>query len=80
MLRIARKPSLAVLAAVGGLAAAGSAGAAHDQPGLVLYNGHAGLGASLYQHGQTDHEYVVSASWRPRAAAVTDGTANTLMT
>ena len=78
MLRTALKPSLAVLAAVGGLAAAGSVSAGHDQPGLVLYNGHAGLGASLYQHEQTDPEFVVTASWRPRAAS--DGTSNTLVT
>jgi hypothetical protein len=78
MLRISSKPSLAVLAAIGGLALAASAGAGHDQPGLVLYNGHAGLGASLYEHNQTDPEFLVTASWRPRAAS--DGTSNTLMT
>jgi hypothetical protein len=37
--------------------------------GLVAYNGHAGLGASVYQHNQTDLEFL---------AGVTDGTSNTL--
>jgi len=32
----------------------------------LLYNGHAGLGASVYQHNQTDLEFV-------------DGTSNTIM-
>lgn len=26
--------------------------------GLVIYNGHAGLGASVYQHNQTDLEFL----------------------
>ena len=38
----------------------------------ILYNGHAGLGASVYQHNQTELEFV-------RAAAITDGTSNTIM-
>lgn len=62
MLTIKPKRSLVLLATtVGILAAAGPAGA-------VLYNGHAGLGASVYQHNQTDLEL----------AAVSDGTSNTL--
>ena len=43
------------------LAAAGPAAA-------ILYNGHAGLGSSVYQHNQTDLEFAV------------DGTSNTLQT
>ena len=94
MHRITVKHSLAtlVVAAVGGLAAAGPASAGPDEPGLIVYNGHAGLGASAYQHDQTDHEFLATASWRPRAtsawlgsddrlgAAVTDGTSNTILT
>ena len=61
--------SVAVLAAMAGLlAAAGPANA-------ILYNGHAGLGASVYQHNQTDLEYARS----PQAAGVVDGTSNTMM-
>ena len=37
-----------------------------DQSGVVSYNGHAGLGASVYQHNQTDLEFVK------------DGTSNTI--
>jgi hypothetical protein len=44
---------VAVAAAL--LAAPASAGAA------VVYNGHAGLGASVYQHNQTDLEFVLMA-------------------
>jgi len=61
--------SVAVLAAMAGLlAAAGPANA-------ILYNGHAGLGASVYQHNQADLEYARS----PQAAGVVDGTSNTVM-
>ena len=44
------------------------------QPGMarILYNGHAGLGASVYQHNQTELDFV-------RATAITDGTSNTIM-
>ena len=70
------KRSLATLAAVGAmLAAAAPAGA-------VIYNGHAGLGAS-YQHNQSDLEFLAGSpsgsSDAIRAAAVQDGTSNTLM-
>ena len=40
--------------------------------GVITYNGHAGLGASVYQHNQTELEYV-------RSTAITDGTSNTVM-
>ena len=53
--------SVAVLAAMAGLLAAAVPANA------ILYNGHAGLGASVYQHNQTDLECVV------------DGTSNTVM-
>ena len=60
--------SFAILAAVGAtLAAAAPAGA-------VIYNGHAGLGAS-FQHNQTDLEFLAGSP----SAAVQDGTSNTLM-
>ena len=61
------KHSLAIVA-VGLLAAAGSASAQTHDPGVVVYSGHAGLGASVYQHNQTDLEL-----------GVTDGTSNTIM-
>jgi len=65
------KHSLVTVAVAAGLlAAAGSASAGTHQPGIT-YNGHAGLGASVYQHNQTDHDAV--------AAGVTDGTSNTMM-
>jgi Protein of unknown function (DUF1559) len=73
MFDINLKHSLATVAVAGLLAAAGSASAATHPSGLVAYNGHAGLGASVYQHDQTDLEYVA------RAAGVTDGTSNTIM-
>jgi hypothetical protein len=61
--------SVAVLAAMAGLlTAAGPANA-------ILYNGHAGLGASVYQHNQTDLEYARS----PQGPGVVDGTSNTVM-
>ena len=93
MFGINLRHTLATVAfAAGLLAAAGSASAGTPQSGVVVYNGHAGLGAAAYQHHQTDLEYVVTASWRPRAASawlgsgdalgavVTDGTSNTVMT
>ncbi|HEY6888414.1 MAG TPA: hypothetical protein VI300_11560 [Solirubrobacter sp.] len=60
--------------AIAALAASGSASAATDQD-LIVYNGHAGLGASTYQHNQTDLE------WRTRSLSATgfkDGTSNTI--
>ena len=69
MLGINLKHSLAtVTVAAGLLATAGSASAGAHQPGII-YNGHAGLGASVYQHNQTDLDF----------AGVTDGTSNTMM-
>jgi hypothetical protein len=59
--------------AAGTLAAAGSARA--DAHGLIVYNGHAGLGASVYQHNQSDLEFLACL---PRATGVKDGTSNTL--
>ena len=67
MLGINLKHSLATVAvAAGVLAAAGPASAGTHQAGLITYNGHAGLGASVYQHNQTD-------------LGITDGTSNTIM-
>ena len=72
MLGIDLKRTLAIgsVAAVA-LATAGSASA-------VTYNGHAGLGASAYQHNQTDLEFLAF-SPQTHAAGVTDGTSNTIM-
>ena len=67
MFGINLKHSLAIVA-VGLLAAAGSASARTHESGVVVYNGHAGLGASGYQPNQTDLELGVS-----------DGTSNTIM-
>ena len=91
MLDIKLKHSLVTVAVVAGiLAAAGSASAATHQSGLVSYNGHAGLGSSVYQHNQTDREFLAfspqgpgSDGFRPGSAAapvagVTDGTSNTI--
>jgi len=74
MFDINLKRSLATVAVAAGLlAAAGSASAATHESGLVAYNGHAGLGASVYQHNQTDLEFLAL------AADVTDGTSNTVL-
>ena len=62
-----KHPLATVAVTAGVLAAAGSASAGTHQSGLVVYNGHAGLGASSYQHRGPD------------AASVTDGTSNTIM-
>jgi hypothetical protein len=85
------KHSLATVAVAAGLlAAAGSARAETHQSGVVGYNGHAGLGASVYQHNQTDPEFLAFSPQRPGsegfwlgsndalAAIVTDGTSNTI--
>ena len=64
MLGINLKHSLAILAVTAGvLSAAGPASATNH----ILYNGHAGLGTSVYQHNQTEHDFL------------TDGTSNTIM-
>jgi hypothetical protein len=61
MFDVTLKRSVAALAVTAGLlATAGPAGA-------IVYNGHAGLGSSVYQHNQTDLEHVA------------DGTSNTMM-
>jgi hypothetical protein len=59
-----------VAVAAGLLALAGSASAGTHPSGLVSYNGHAGLGAPVYQHNQTDLDAL--------GAGVTDGTSNTI--
>jgi len=41
---------------------------------VITYNGHAGLGASVYQHNQTDLEFLASS---PKG--LHDGTSNTIM-
>ena len=92
MFGINLKHCLAIVAVAGGvLAAAASASAATHQPGRIVYNGHAGLGASAYQHDQTDLEFLAFAPRGPGsdglwlgsndalAAGVTDGTSNTIM-
>jgi hypothetical protein len=81
MLGINLKHSLATAAVAAGLlAAAGPASAAHG----IVYNGHAGLGASGYQHNQTELDAVASSSegfWlgsNDALQAITDGTSNTI--
>jgi hypothetical protein len=64
----------AVISAAAVVASAGPASAATPS-GLVVYNGHAGLGASVYQHNQTDLEFLNPTV----AASATDGTSNTIM-
>ena len=91
MFGINLKHSLALVAVAAGVfAAAGSASAGTHQSGVV-YNGHAGLGSSAYQHNQTDLEFPAVSPQRPGsegfslgsngalAAGVTDGTSNTIM-
>ena len=84
--------SLAIVAvAAGVLAAAGSASAGTHQVSSIIYNGHAGLGASVSEHHQTDPEFLAFApqgpgsegywlgSNDPPAAGVKDGTSNTIV-
>jgi hypothetical protein len=84
--------SLATVAvAAGVLAAAGPASAAAHQSGVISYNGHAGLGASAYQHNQTDLEFLAFSPQGPGSegfrlgsthapvSGVQDGTSNTVM-
>jgi hypothetical protein len=91
MFGINLKHSLATVAVAAGLlAAAGSASAGTHESGLIAYNGHAGLGASVYQHNQTDLEFLALSPQGPGsegvrlgsndalAAGVTDGTSNTI--
>ena len=92
MFHINLKHSLATVAAAAGLlVAAGPASAGTHDADLIAYNGHAGLGASVYQHNQTDLEFLALSHQGPaaegfplgssgaRAAGVTDGTSNTIM-
>jgi len=79
MLDINLKHSLATVAVAAGLlAAAGPASAGTHDAGVIAYNGHAGLGASVYQHNQTDLEFLALSNGA-RAAGITDGTSNTMM-
>ena len=72
MFDISLKRSLATVAVAAGLlAAAGPASAGTRDADGITYNGHAGLGASVYQHNQTDLEFL--------ATGVTDGTSNTVL-
>jgi hypothetical protein len=74
MLGINLKHSFATVAVAAGLLApAASASAGTHQSGLVGDHGHAGLGASVYQHNQTDLEFLDALG-----AGVTDGTSNTI--
>ena len=85
------KHSIATVAVAAGLlAAAGAANAGTQQSDVIGYNGHAGLGASVYQHNQTDREYLALSPQGPGsdglrlgshdalAADVKDGTSNTI--
>jgi hypothetical protein len=76
MFDINLKHSLATVAVAAGLlAATGPASAGTHDAGVIAYNGHAGLGASVYQHNQTDLEFLAVP---PHAAGITDGTSNTI--
>jgi hypothetical protein len=80
MLGISFKHTLAIVIATAGvLASAGSASAGTPSSGLVVYNGHAGLGASVYQHDRSDLEFLALSSHAAVVAHVTDGTSNTIM-
>jgi hypothetical protein len=92
MFDINLKHSLATVAVAAGLlAAAGPASAGTHDADVIAYNGHAGLGASVYQHNQTDLEFLALSPQGPGsegfrlgsngalAAGVTDGTSNTIM-
>jgi hypothetical protein len=73
MFKTTVKRTVAALAVTAGLpAAAGPASA-------ILHNGHAGLGANVYQHNQTDLEFAFSPQG-PRAEGIADGTSNILQT
>ena len=74
MFGINLKHSLATIG-IGVLATAGSASASTHPLGVIVYNGHAGLGASVYQHNQADPEFL---AFSPRAPGVKDGTSDTL--
>jgi hypothetical protein len=91
MFGINLKHSLATVAVASGLlAAAGSASAGTHDSALIPYSGHAGLGASVYQHNQSDLEFLTFSPQGPGsegfrlgsndalAAGVTDGTSNTI--
>ena len=58
--------------AVGALAAAGSANATTHEPGAIVYNGHAGLGAFVYQHNQTDLEVLAAPDRRANMVLMAD--------
>ena len=76
------KHSLATVAVAAGLlAAAGPASAGTRDADVITYNGHAGLGAFVYQHNQTDLEFLAQPQGPGALAAggVTDGTSNTIM-
>jgi hypothetical protein len=75
MFDINLKHSLATVAVAAGLlAAAGPASAGTHDPDGIAHNGHAGLGASVYQHNQTDLEFLAASQGH-----IADGTSNTIM-
>jgi hypothetical protein len=90
MIGISLKHCLASVVVAGLLAAPASASAGTGEPGVIAYNGHTGLGASAYQHNQTDLELLALSPQGPDshgfwlgsndalAAAITDGTSNTI--
>jgi hypothetical protein len=71
MFNITLKRWVATLTVTGGLLAA------VGPPSAILYNGHAGLGASVYQHNQTDLEFAKTSGV---TTGIIDGTSNTLQT
>jgi hypothetical protein len=81
MFGINLKHSLATIGiVVGVLATAGSASASTHHVGVIVYNGHAGLGAFVYQHNQTDLESLAfgELSAAPTRFAIDIGTSETI--
>jgi hypothetical protein len=70
MLGINLTHSLATVAVAAGLLVA--AGPASAQSGLVAYNGHAGLGMPVYQHNQSDLEFLVLPAQAPEPVLMAD--------
>ena len=84
MPRSATRP-LSLLLLVGAIAIVAAPAHAFTPPigsnkgSVITYNGHAGLGASVYQHNQTDLEFLALSPQGPGSDGLHDGTSNTIM-